>query len=151
MGRMRISPLLILLAGAACDRPADPAPATPEPPEVVAFREEVAALLRSARSLTFVSWSPIPDGGSKVIALRTEAGKDLDLQALHQNPDMGGFTTYQAFLFYKQGVEFHLARGSALEERLLELLETATAAPSNSAALDSLKTSLKRRTPYRPK
>jgi hypothetical protein len=144
---VRILTLLVALGASACSKPEDPAPPAPEPPEVKAFRQEVDAQLRGARSLTLISCGPIPDGGSYLFEFRTDAGTTLELQAQHQDLPMGGSSGSQAFLLCKRSVDFYLARGSALEERLLDLLETATAA--DQAALDRLKVSLKRRTPYR--
>lgn len=143
--------LLLVLGTSACSKPEDPAPPAPEPPEVQAFRQEVDALLRGAKSLTLVSEGPIPDGGSRVVELRTDAGTPLYLQARHQNRDLGGSQGAQVFLFFDRRVEIRLPRGSAPEERLLGLLETATAAPSERTALERLKTSLRRRTPFNPR
>jgi hypothetical protein len=85
-------------------------------------------VVAAAKSLRLLDHIPIPDGGSLVFPLETDQGFRFQLQALPRNDWPHGSVKCQNFLINNaQGrLDFSLEKGSALEARLLALLDQCT-------------------------
>ena len=83
----------------------------------------------AADHLDFVEEMPVPDGGSYVFSFRLPHKRSLAIQVLHRRADLGGNAEFQEIRIDRLGAMnpyIDVRPGSALEEKLLMLLQSAT-------------------------